>query len=332
MDHPCISVSNLSKHFTFPVREAGTSWIKHLLRPAHKTVKAVRGISFSVSPGERLAFIGPNGAGKSTTIKMLTGIIQPSSGAARVLGLDPLRDRKQLAYRIGTVFGQRSQLIPNLPLADSLRFFGVMYDLPHAQITARIAELTERFSLAAFADQPVRKLSLGQRMRAEVAASLIHKPDIIFLDEPTIGLDIVAKHALRELLLTVNREEGTTIFLTSHDVGDIESLCERTIIVNHGALVQDLPTSDLAKTFAFEKYIDLTPMRTFEAFADLPEGLTYQRREPSKVTVCVDLRTTNITHALTKLLSHYDVSDIDVYNADLETVIKHVYAAHQARV
>src|SRR3989344_1471702 len=250
-----IVISNLSKKFTFPVKSASAGWFKNMFSPEIRTVAAVDDISFSVAKGERIAFIGPNGAGKSTTIKMLTGILFPTSRKSSILGLNPAKDRKKLAYQIGTVFGQRSQLLPNLPLTDSLEFFGVMYDLGGKQIQKRIEELTELFNLSPFIDQPVRKLSLGQRMRAEVAAALIHKPKIILLDEPTIGLDVVAKKSLRDLLLEINQKEETTIFLTSHDVGDIESLCNRTIIINHGTIIKDLPTDELAKTFVYEKYI-----------------------------------------------------------------------------
>lgn len=244
-----ISVTNLSKKFSYSCKSPECSWLKNFFSPKKKEIIAVDNISFSLEAGERVAFIGPNGAGKSTTIKMLTGILFPSSGTINILGLDPTKDRKKLAYQIGTVFGQRSQLLPNLPLTDSLEFFGVMYDLKDEEIKKRIAELSLLFDLNSFIDQPVRKLSLGQRMRAEVAVSLIHKPKIILLDEPTIGLDVVAKYALRDLLLKINKEEGTTILLTSHDVGDIEFLCTRTIIINHGKIIKDLATDDLARTF-----------------------------------------------------------------------------------
>src|SRR3989338_1064335 len=193
MNSNSITVSNLTKKFSFSARNSSSGWLKNLFSPETKEIVAVNDISFSVKHGERIAFIGPNGAGKSTTIKMLTGILFPTSGKVNILGFDPTKDRKKLAYQIGTVFGQRSQLFPNLPLTDSLEFFGVMYDLPDEEIKKRIAELIELFGLGQFIAQPVRKLSLGQRMRAEVAASLIHKPKIILLDEPTIGLDVVAK-------------------------------------------------------------------------------------------------------------------------------------------
>lgn len=325
MNSNSIIVSNLTKKFSFSVRNASSGWLRNLLSPETKEIVAVNNISFSVKHGERVAFIGPNGAGKSTTIKMLTGILFPTSGKVNILGFDPTIDRKKLAYQIGTVFGQRSQLLPNLPLTDSLEFFGVMYDLPEKEIKKRITELVELFDLGSFVTQPVRKLSLGQRMRAEVAASLIHKPKIILLDEPTIGLDVVAKKSLRDLLLKINKEEKTTIFLTSHDVGDIESLCDRTIVINHGTVVRDLPTQNLAKTFVYEKYIDLVALSNFDNFPELPKGISYSSKDKNKITVVVDINKINVQESLKKLLDLFEVEDIDVHNADLETVIRHIY-------
>ncbi|HAU66646.1 MAG: Phosphonate-transporting ATPase [Candidatus Uhrbacteria bacterium GW2011_GWF2_39_13] len=325
MNSNSIIVSNLTKKFSFSVRNTSSGWLKNLFSPETKEIVAVNDISFSVKHGERIAFIGPNGAGKSTTIKMLTGILFPTSGKVNILGFDPTKDRKKLAYQIGTVFGQRSQLLPNLPLTDSLEFFGVMYDMPEKEIKKRIAELVELFDLDSFMTQPVRKLSLGQRMRAEVAASLIHKPKIILLDEPTIGLDVVAKKSLRDLLLKINKEENTTMFLTSHDVGDIESLCDRTIVINHGVVMRDLPTQDLAKTFVYEKYIDLVALSHFNNFPELPEGMSYSSRDKNKITVVVDINKMSVQESLKKLLDLFEVEDIDVYNADLETVIRHIY-------
>jgi len=320
-----IIINNLSKRFTFPVKNDSHGWLKNLFYPERKDITAVDNISFSVKSGERVAFIGPNGAGKSTTIKMLTGILFPTSGQVSVLGLDPVKDRKKLAYQIGTVFGQRSQLLPNLPLTDSLEFFGVMYDLTNEQIKDRIKELVELFDLGSFIDQPVRKLSLGQRMRAEVAVSLIHKPKIILLDEPTIGLDVVAKKILRELLLKINKTEGTTIFLTSHDVGDVEFLCDRTIVINHGVVIKDLPTADLSKAFVYEKYIDLIPLTDFKSFPELPEGIKYLAKDQNKITVAVNVNKMGTKEALKTLLDIFELEDIDVYDADLETVIRHIY-------
>lgn len=321
-----IVVSGLSKKFTFPVKDIEKGWMRNLFFPGKKEIVAVNNVSFLVESGERIAFIGPNGAGKSTTIKMLTGILFPTAGEMRVSGLDPSKDRKKLAYQIGTVFGQRSQLLPNLPLTDSLEFFGVMYDMSEKDIQKRVRELAERFGLGEFIDQPVRKLSLGQRMRAEVAVSLLHRPKIIFLDEPTIGLDVVAKKALRELLLRINKEEGTTLFLTSHDVGDIEFLCDRTIVINHGVVVRDLPTQELSKSFVREKFVDITPEVHFEAFPALPDGLQYVVREKEKITVVVNIDRISVQSALRELLKVFSVEDMDVYDTDLEAVIAKMYA------
>lgn len=313
------------------MKSATAGWVKNLFSPEMREIIAVGGVSFSVKAGERIAFIGPNGAGKSTTIKMLTGILFPTSGTVSVLGLDPTKDRKKLAYRIGTVFGQRSQLFPNLPLTDSLEFFGVMYGMSDTDIKARVLELVGLFDLASFIDQPVRKLSLGQRMRAEVAAALIHRPEIIFLDEPTIGLDVVAKKILRDLLITINKEEKVTIFLTSHDVGDIESLCDRTIVINHGMVINDLPTKELARAFAYEKHIDLIPKTSFKKFPTLPAGSSYFLKNKDKITVTVDINKLSVQDSLKKLLELFEVEDVDVYNTELETTIRHIYERDSPR-
>ena len=235
-----IQVENLSKTFRVKKKEKGMAGsIKAILHPQREEIQAVNGVSFQVEEGEMLAFIGPNGAGKSTTIKMLTGILYPDGGRVEVLGIDPTKKRKQLAYQIGTVFGQKEQLWTHLTPYDNFRFFGAIYDLSERETEVRIKELAQRFELGTFIDTPVRNLSLGQRIRCEIVASLIHKPKVLFLDEPTIGLDPVVKENIRSLIMQMNREEHTTIFLTSHDVGDIEKLCRRIIIVNAGRIVLD---------------------------------------------------------------------------------------------
>ncbi len=331
MSDNSIIVTDLSKTFSFPVKDQKASWVKNLFSPEKREITAVKNVTFSVQAGERVAFIGPNGAGKSTTIKMLTGILFPTAGTMSVLGLDPSKDRKKLAYRIGTVFGQRSQLLPNLPVTDSLEFFGVMYGMSDADIKARVNELVKLFDLGEFIDQPVRKLSLGQRMRAEVATALIHRPEIIFLDEPTIGLDVVAKKSLRDLLIKINKEEKVTIFLTSHDVGDIESLCDRTIVINHGMVINDIPTNELSRTFAYEKYIDLVPKTSFKNFPSLPPGATYFLQSAGKITVIVDINKLSVQDSLKKLLEIFNVDDVDVYNTELETTIRHIYERDSTR-
>lgn len=206
---------------------------------------AVDNLSFVINQGESLAFIGPNGAGKSTTIKILTGILHPTSGQIFLNGISPIKNRKKAVLNIGAVFGQRSNLLPNLPPKDTFMLFGYMYGLTKKEINKRIIELVKEFDLYEIMDRPVRSLSLGQRMKVEIACALIHKPSILFLDEPSIGLDIIAKQALRETLVKLKEEHQVTIFLTSHDVGDIDKVCDRTIIINHGRIVLDKKTNEL---------------------------------------------------------------------------------------
>ncbi len=203
------------------------------------TVHAVQDLSFSVAPGEFVGCLGPNGAGKSTTIKMLCGILTPSSGTVRVAGLDPSRRRTTLARRIGVVFGQRTTLWWDLPLRDSFELIRLLYKVDRKVFDARLAELTETLDLGAFLRTPVRQLSLGQRMRGDLTASLLHDPDVLVLDEPTIGLDVVSKASIRAFLARLNAERGTTVLLTTHDLGDIERLCRRVMLIDHGRLAFD---------------------------------------------------------------------------------------------
>ncbi|HYH75690.1 MAG TPA: ATP-binding cassette domain-containing protein [Candidatus Saccharimonadales bacterium] len=319
-----IVLRDASKQFSYKTQRG----LRGFLHPEKKVVSAVENISLTIERGEAVAFIGPNGAGKSTTIKMLCGILQPTSGTVSVLGMEPLKHRRELAMQIGTVFGQRSQLVFNLPLTDSFLLSAEMYGVPKEAATERIQKLVEQFDLAAFIDQPVRKLSLGQRMRAEVANALIHDPSIIFLDEPTIGLDIVAKRTLREVIKTVNREQGTTVFLTSHDVGDIEEVCNRTMIVNHGKIVLDAPTADLKKKYFQGKKV-----------AVVPEGKLPVSLEVHGITGTVadgrllfDVDTTQITlkEFLQALLTKVAVADVTIEDTPLEDIIHELYTKDAA--
>ncbi|MDR1263691.1 MAG: ATP-binding cassette domain-containing protein [Oscillospiraceae bacterium] len=243
---PVIETSELSKTYLAKVKGEGLgASVRALFSPQWKQVDAVRGVSLAVEPGEIVAFIGPNGAGKSTFIKMLCGILHPSGGGLSVLGMSPMKDRRRLAMRIGTVFGQKSQLWLHLPPLDSFTLLAAIYEIGDAERKRRVAELTEIFELGEFIQTPVRKLSLGQRIRCEVAASLLHDPELLFLDEPTIGLDVVVKQAIRALILRRNRERGTTVFLTSHDPADIENLCRRAVVIDHGSLIMDCAVDQL---------------------------------------------------------------------------------------
>ena len=249
-----ITTKNLCKTFKVKLKEKGLKGsIKSIVKPQYKTVNAVNNINLEVEQGEIIAFIGPNGAGKSTTIKMLTGILYPTSGEINVLGINPTKNRKQLAYKIGTVFGQKEQLWTHLTPYDNFKFFGAIYDMEEKAIEEKIEELKTLFELDSFINTPVRNLSLGQRIRCEIVASLIHNPEILFLDEPTIGLDPVVKENIRLLIKRMNKQYKTTIFLTSHDVGDIEKLCKRVVIVNHGEIILDDTMQNLKYNYLNKK-------------------------------------------------------------------------------
>ena len=320
-----IEVKNLSKTFKYKVKDEDKGFFYNLLHEKEKTVKAVNDITLNVEEGETIAFIGPNGAGKSTTIKMLTGILYPTEGEIKICGLTPIKDRNKLAYKIGTVFGQRSQLLPNLPLTESMEMYGAMYDMDKKAIKKRIDELSELFDLKEFIKQPVRKLSLGQRMRAEIATSLMHSPRIIFLDEPTIGLDVVSKKNLRDLLLKINKEEKVTIFLTSHDTEDIQSICERCVIINHGKIIIDTTTKQLINDYVKIKNIIITPNVEFSEFPKLPDGMKYLKKDKSQIIVEVDTEIINTQKALQVLIKEFDIDDVNIDNESLENIIRGIY-------
>jgi ABC-2 type transport system ATP-binding protein len=255
---PSIEVTNLQKTFQTKRKAEGLgSSVRSLFKPQFSSVEAVRGLTFQMEAGELLGFIGPNGAGKSTTIKMLTGILHPTGGEAQVLGYVPWKERQQLAYHIGTVFGQRPQLWYHLPAIDTFTLFGKIYELDDRETKKRIAFLAEAFEMQDLLETPVRKLSLGQRMRCEVAASLLHRPKLILLDEPSIGLDVVAKQRIRDAIREMARLENVGVLLTSHDAGDLEALCKRVIIINHGQIVYEDKVSNLKRKFLTSKLVEV---------------------------------------------------------------------------
>jgi ABC-2 type transport system ATP-binding protein len=252
---PAVQLDRVSK--SFRVRRARSGGLsaraRDLFRPLTETVQAVDGLTFSIAPGERVAFIGPNGAGKSTTLKVLAGILRPDAGDVRVLGFVPSDERQRLAFHIGTVFGQRSQLWYQLPPRDTFALLGRVYEIDRRQHRRRVEALTALFELEALVDTPVRHLSLGERMRCEIVASLLHSPRLLFLDEPTIGLDVTAKAAIRE-------RERVTLILTSHDTGDIERVCTRVIVINHGRLLWDGPVAALRSAVIGNRALEDAPL------------------------------------------------------------------------
>jgi ABC-2 type transport system ATP-binding protein len=253
-----IEVEGLAKTFRTRERAAGLKGsLSSFVAPKYRERQAVKPTSFALDAGEVLAFIGPNGAGKSTTIKMLTGILYPSEGRASVLGLVPWEQRRKLAFHIASVYGQKSQLWYHLPPQDTFNLLARIYELDLNEYRKRRDFLVEVFEIAEHMCTPARKLSLGERMRCELAAALLHKPSVVFLDEPTIGLDVIAKQRIRDLIGQLNAEEGLTVFLTSHDAGDIEQVCKRAIIINHGEIILDAPVARLKRDYLRVKTVDL---------------------------------------------------------------------------
>ncbi len=326
---PAITASHLQKTFLSKRKAAGLKGsLRALVRPEYSTVEAVRNLSFEMESGELLGFIGPNGAGKSTTIKILTGILHPSGGEADVLGFKPWTQRQQLAYHIGTVFGQRPQLWYHLPAVDTFLLFGKIYEMEDAEVKRRIGFLSEAFGIDDLLETPVRKLSLGQRMRCEVAASLLHKPRLLLLDEPSIGLDVVAKQLIRDAIRTMSHEEGVGVLLTSHDAGDLAALCKRVIIINHGQIVYQDKVSNLKRRFLTRKLVEVR-------FAEqIQPGFAIQGVETLKtgqygVKLQFDTRHTAVDEVLARLTQHGSVVDITISDPPLEEVIAKIYQEAQ---
>jgi ABC-2 type transport system ATP-binding protein len=325
-----IAVQELRKVYRRIRRRRGSfGALKGLFSPDYQTQDAVSGVSFAVSEGERVAIIGPNGAGKSTTLKMLSGVLQPTSGAAEVLGLTPWRQRRALAYGIGVVFGQRSQLWAELPARDAFALLRRIYDQDVDVFRRRLGELTERFGLADILDQPVRQLSLGQRMRCEITASLLHGPKLLFLDEPTIGLDITAKAAIRDFIREQSRKAGQTVLLTSHDTRDIELVCERVIVINEGRIVVDQPVADLRRRFLGRKVVTILSAAPSVA-VNLP-GVTRRASEAHTTILVVDTARVRIEQVIGTALAQGGIDDVAIEDPPMEEVIREIYAAHALR-
>ena len=308
-----IEVERLSKQFV--VRRGR-------MRRERVVVEAVREISFSVARGELLGYLGPNGAGKSTTIKMLTGILVPSSGHVTVAGLDPSRRRVELARRIGAMFGQRVQLWWDLPLGDSFELLRHIYRVPADRYRANLARFREVLELDPFLQTPVRQLSLGQRIRGELTAAMLHDPELLFLDEPTIGLDVVAKQRVREFLVDLNRERGVTVLLTTHDLGDIERLCTRLLVIDHGTLIWDGGIAELRERYGSERtlVVDLEePVPPLEV-----EGAEVERVEGARQW----LRFQGAAGELTgRVAQAARLVDLQITEPDIEEIVRRIYSA-----
>ncbi|MFE1818799.1 ATP-binding cassette domain-containing protein [Streptomyces anulatus] len=301
-----------------------------LLRRERREVRAVDGISFRVARGEMVGYIGPNGAGKSTTIKMLTGILTPSGGRLRVAGIDPSRERTRLAHRIGVVFGQRTTLWWDLPLRDSYRLMHRMYRIPDRRYRENLDRCVELLDLAELLEVPVRQLSLGQRMRGDIAAALLHDPEVLYLDEPTIGLDVISKAKVRQFLKELNTERGTTVLLTTHDLTDIEQLCNRVMVIDHGRLMYDGSLEGLHEVGESERMLvvdlesELPPIVLESEGAGGGPALRAVKVEGPRQWLAFPAAA-SAAPLVARIAADYPLVDLSVREPDIEAVIARMY-------
>jgi ABC-2 type transport system ATP-binding protein len=324
---PQIVVENLRKSFRIAARTPGL-WgsLKGVVRRTYRTVHALDSVSFNIEPGELVGYIGPNGAGKSTTVKILSGILVPDGGSVIVNGRVPWKERAAHVARIGVVFGQRTQLWWDLPVVESFDLLRDIYSVPDAQYRGTRDELIALLDLEKILDIPVRQLSLGQRMRCDLAASLLHSPDILFLDEPTIGLDAVSKLALREFIGRLNRERGVTVILTTHDMDDIEALCRRVMVIADGKILSDGPLSALRRAVAPQRWltIDLAVGADHAVVTD-PDA-TVVRHEGARTCLAFDPEKVAAPQLIARLAARYPIRDLFIENPPIETIVAQIYS------
>lgn len=319
-----IETADLRKVFRSVKRRPGVGGaIAALFSREYEEKAAVDGITMSLEAGELVGYLGPNGAGKSTTIKMLTGILVPTSGSISVAGLVPHRQRLENAQNIGVVFGQRSQLYWDLPLRESFALLRSIYDVPRERFRENLDHFIEILDLDEFMDTPVRQLSLGERMRGDFAAAMLHDPKIVYLDEPTIGLDVVAKEAIREFITQLNRERGTTIILTTHDLADIERLARRVILIDDGTIIFDGPISRLREEYGTHRTLVITLADSYEDVQI--EGADVESREGNVVRLRFDRRRTSAEALVRRAMERYALSDIAIVEPDIDSIVRRIY-------
>ncbi|WP_030868701.1 ABC transporter ATP-binding protein [Streptomyces sp. NRRL S-37] len=322
MDEDFIELDGVEKVFDVR-RKTG------FLRRERHRVRAVDSVSFTVARGEMVGYIGPNGAGKSTTIKMLTGILTPSGGRLRVAGIDPSRERTRLAHRIGVVFGQRTTLWWDLPLIDSYKLMHRMYRIPDARYRENLGRLTELLDLGELLEVPVRQLSLGQRMRGDIAAALLHDPEVLYLDEPTIGLDVVSKTRVRDFLRRLNAERATTVLLTTHDLQDIEQLCSRVMVIDHGRLVYDGALTGLHEVGESERTLVVDLERELPPI-EVPPPARVVRVEGPRQWLAFPA-SASAAELVARVAERYPLVDLSVREPDIEAVIARMYEERAGR-
>jgi ABC-2 type transport system ATP-binding protein len=328
---PQIVVEDLVKTFHIARRAPGL-WggLKGLLKRDWREIRALDGVSFSIAQGELVGYIGPNGAGKSTTVKVLSGILVPDSGSVMVMGRTPWIDRIDYVRRIGVVFGQRTQLWWDLPVIESFDLLRDIYRVPQERYRASRDELIAMLDLGALLDTTVRQLSLGQRMRCDLAAALLHEPELLFLDEPTIGLDAVSKLAVREFIERLNKQRGMTVILTTHDMDDIEALCRRVMVIGDGRILSDGTLADLRASVTRERWltVDLVDGAPVAAVTDPDAALI--RQEGKRFCLAFDPQRISVPDLIARIARNYPVHDLFVENPPIEAIIARIYARRRS--
>ena len=321
---PIITVEHLSKHFKVYKRRTGF-WgnLSSTVSRQHDIIKAVDDVSFSLERGELVGYIGANGAGKSTTIKMLTGILVPTSGHIDVMGLTPYRHRKENTRRIGVVFGQRTQLWWDLPVIDSFELLKHIYEIPQNLYKQNLEFFSEMLQLQPFLSTPVRRLSLGQRMRCDLTAALLHNPEILYLDEPTIGLDVVAKEQVRQFLRQVNAERQVTVILTTHDLNDVEKVCQRLIIIDSGKIIYDGGIDALKNRYGKTRMLIVDLAQTY---SDIRlDGVDLTRRDGNRIWLAFDRDTISASEVIAQLTARYEIQDLTISEPEIEEIVRRIY-------
>ncbi|HPF87582.1 MAG TPA: ATP-binding cassette domain-containing protein [Candidatus Limiplasma sp.] len=319
-----IEVDHLSKQYQVIKKKKGFRGTLHsLIKPEKVMVEAVDDISFDIQKGEVVGYIGPNGAGKSTTIKMMIGILNPTSGSVHINGISPHEHRKEVVRNLGVVFGQRTQLYWDLRLGESFELLKRMYDVDKKAYEHTVAELTEVLQLQDFIDTPVRQLSLGQKMRGELAAAMIHSPSILFLDEPTIGLDLDAKQAMREFIANINRQRNVTVLLTTHDLSDVSELCKRLIVINKGRVVEDGDLGGIVQRMSPYRVITLE-LRSPVTEIRCPK-VTLDKVEGTKIWCRFDHHQYSASEIISELARETEIADLSVLDADIEDTVRLIY-------
>lgn len=332
-----IDVHNLSKTYKVSRRSSGMSAaIKQFIRPTFDEIHAISDLSFHIDPGEIVGYMGPNGAGKSTTIKVMSGILTPDSGACLIDGRTPWLERKNHVLKMGVVFGQRSQLWWDTPVIDSFELLKEIYRVSDQAYKKQFHLLVETLNLSELLGTPVRQLSLGQRMRCEVAASLIHEPKILFLDEPTIGLDAVSKLAIRDFIHTINREKQVTVILTTHDTSDLEALCKRVMLIGKGQILYDGDFDLLKKRHAPERYIEVKADRTVSMEQLIPILTCYQENtvqilnhNQNEFTLKLNPEQVSIGQLITQIGRQIEIEDLEVRSVPVDEMVARLYKVHQ---